>query len=346
MSNPILIDVTRDPVGGTFVESTHRGAFAVFDANGQEVYSAGDIDMPMCPRSALKPLQSLAVLESGAVEHFGLGAPEIALSAASHSGEPRHVQIVAEWLKKIDCSIDQLECGPQLPVYEPAARDLIRSGSEPNQMHNNCSGKHVGFMTLARHLGVDVVGYTRPDHPVQQKIAATISEMVGHDVAAQLVGPDGCSAPNYAIPLRSMAHGLARMSRTESLMPQRASAVASLIHAIEDDPFLIAGTGRFCTDVIPLLAGGGIVKTGAEGCYGAVLPGLGLGVAVKIDDGAGRAASATIGAVLQRLGAFAEEGDALDALLFPDVKNRRGTVVGQVRPSLIWNTFDAPLQRA
>jgi L-asparaginase II len=343
MANPNLILVTRDPSpdhgGGEFIESVHRGAIAVVEAGGRVLFEIGDVEREICPRSALKPLQALAFLESGAIDEFGLGPEEIALSTASHNGEPQHTQIVAAWLKKIDCSIEQMECGPHAPSHGPSAMDLSRSGIAPSAFHNNCSGKHAAFMSLARVMGADVAGYTRSDHPVQKRVAALISEMVGFDVSAHPVGADGCAAPNFALPLRNLAHGLARMSRTQSLTPQRASAVTTLLSSVQDNPQLIAGADRACTALIPQLKGGGLVKVGAEGVYGAILPGLELGIALKIDDGAGRAAEIAIAGVLYRLGALDQRSKEVEGLLSSPITNTRGKVVGQVRPSQNWETF-------
>ncbi len=333
MANPILVEVTRDPEQGRFVESVHRGAVAVVSAGGQVLMSLGDIETPMCPRSTLKPLQALALLESGAIEHFDLGEKEIALACASHSGEPTHTTTVAEWLRKIDCSIDMFECGPHLPVHEGSAHRLIEARHKPNALHNNCSGKHTGFMTLARHMGVDVAGYTKLDHPVQQLIASVIGEMVGYDVSAHPVGPDGCNAPNYALPLTSLAHGLARLGRTESLSPKRASAASAMLGAIEHHPHLIAGEGRVCTRLVPHLIGGGLVKSGAEGCYGAVLPKLGVGVALKVDDGAGRASGLVLAHVINRLGCLDASNEDLGDILEPEVVNTVGRTVGGMNVS-------------
>lgn len=347
--NPVLIDVTRDsdhnqvPAAADrssgFIESFHRGAIAVVDASGRSVIEIGDVDRAICPRSVLKPLQALGFLESGALDEFDLGPEEIALSTASHNGEPVHVQAVANWLKKIDCTIDQLECGAHLPVHEADARDLLRQGRAPTALHNQCSGKHAGFMSLARVMGVDVVGYTSPDHPAQKRVAAIVSEMVGFDVTSARVGPDGCAAPNYAIPLKALAHGLARMARTESLVPLRARAVTTLLSAVEAHPVLIAGTGRPCTILVENLTAGGLVKSGAEGVFGAILPGLGLGVAVKVDDGAGRAAAIIMANVLDHLGALDRGTKPVEDLIAQDIVNVRGDRVGSIRPSEAWEKF-------
>lgn len=341
--NPVLIDVTRDPDGGSFIESFHRGAVAVVDASGRTLVAIGDVARPICPRSALKPLQALAFLESGASDEFDLGRAEAALSASSHNGEPLHVQAIASWLKKIDCTVDQLECGAHLPFHEPDAHEILRRGKRSSALHNNCSGKHAGFMSLARVMGVDVAGYTAPDHPVQKRVAAILSEMLDYDVTSARVGADGCSAPNYAMPLTTLARGLARMSRTESLIPARARAVTTLLSAVNDNPLLIAGTDRPCSILIENLRTPGLIKSGAEGVFGAVLPEAGLGVALKVDDGASRAASMVMANVLDRLGVLdrgqERVGAQVEDLLTHALKNVRGDTVGSIAPSQAWENF-------
>lgn len=337
--NPILIDVTRDPEGGAFVESFHRGAIAVVDASGRTLAAVGDVSRPICPRSALKPLQALAFLESAAIDEFDLGRQEAALSASSHNGEPMHVQAIANWLKKIDCTVDQLECGAHLPFHEPDAHDTVRQGKQSSALHNNCSGKHAGFMSLARVMGVDVAGYTAPDHPVQKRVATILSEMLDFDVTSARVGADGCSAPNYAMPLTTLARGLARMARTESLIPARGRAVTTLLSAVNDNPLLIAGTDRPCSLLIEHLSAPGLVKSGAEGVFGAILPEAGLGIALKVDDGASRAAAIIMANVLDRLGALTRGSKQIEDLLVRVISNVRGDAVGTIAPSQAWENF-------
>lgn len=341
--NPVLIDVTRDPEGGSFVESFHRGAIAIVDASGRTQVAIGDVARSICPRSALKPLQALAFLESAAMDEFDLGPTEVALSASSHNGEPLHVQAIAGWLKKIDCTVDQLECGAHLPFHEPDAHEILRQGKQSSALHNNCSGKHAGFMSLARVMGADVAGYTAPDHPVQKRVAAILSEMLDFDVTSARVGADGCSAPNFAMPLATLARGLARMSRTESLIPARARAVTTLLSAVNDDPLLIAGTGRPCSILIENLRTPGLVKSGAEGVFGAILPEAGLGVAVKVDDGASRAASMVMANVLDALDVLDRGREGVEAqvedLLNHAITNVRGDTVGSLAPSREWANF-------
>jgi L-asparaginase II len=342
IDNPVLIDVTRDPADGSrvFVESFHRGAIAVVDAAGRTLVAVGDVDRHICPRSTLKPLQALAFLESGAMDEFDLGEAEAALSASSHSGEPLHVQAIAAWLKKIDCSLDQLECGAHLPFHHQSAQEILASGKTANALHNNCSGKHAGFMSLARVMGVDVAGYTSPDHPVQTRVAAILSEMLDFDVTTSRVGADGCAAPNYSMPLKVLAHGLARMARTESLVPARAGAAATLLSAVHDNPLLIAGTGRPCSVLSASLKAPGFVKSGAEGVFGAILPETGLGVAIKVDDGAARAASMILANVLDRLGVLDRGSKPVEDILAQAILNARGDRVGTIRPSEHWESVN------
>ncbi len=342
MANPALVEVSRDPVGGRFVESRHRGAIALVDAFGETLFAVGDVKTPICPRSSLKPLQALAFIESGAIEAFALGDENVALSCASHSGQAAHVDAVTAWLDKIDCSADMLECGPHLPMHEPSATAMLRSGTEPTSVHNNCSGKHTGFLSLARQMGVDVAGYTKVDHPVQKLVAEVITEMVDFDVAAHLVGPDGCHAPNYAMPLTALARGIARLGRPDTLSPERAEAAAAMRRAIRAHPLLLAGSARACSVLSPLIKGEGFVKSGAEGVYIAALPHLGLGLALKIDDGGGRASQVVAANMLARLGAFEGDLQEIQHFLQTPVVNTRKEAVGHISISEAWADFEIP----
>lgn len=322
--NPILVEVTR----GARVESAHRGSIAICDAQGRVFGGWGDIDAAVYPRSAFKSLQALAMVETGAADAFAVSPEELALSCASHSGEPMHVERVEHWLTRIDCKESDLACGPHLPIHEPTAHAMIREGRKPCRVHNNCSGKHTGFLTLARHLGVSTANYERPDHPVQNLVRMTIAEMC--DVApAMPMGIDGCAAPNYAIPLRNLAQGMARLGDTASLGPTRAKAASRLIDAWRAFPLLVSGTGRACTDLITASRGRTVVKTGAEGVFTAVLPERGLGVALKIDDGGTRGAETSMARVLVLLGVADETSELILKHLKPAIRNWRGDEVGE-----------------
>jgi L-asparaginase II len=331
-ANPVLVEVTR----GEVVESLHRGAAVVVDAAGRVVAAWGQVERAVYPRSALKPIQALALLESGAADAFGLGAEEIALAAASHGGEPEHVERVRAWLARLGLGPQALECGTHPPANAEAAAALVRAGSEPSALHNNCSGKHAGFLTVARHLGVDPRGYIRPDHPVQRLVGRGIEEMAGAVLAAVPCGVDGCGIPVYALKLSALATAMARLAAPEQMPLARGQAARRIVQAMIAHPRLVAGRGRLCSEVMeaaPRLA----IKGGAEGVYAAIVPERGLGIAVKIDDGAGRAAEVAVMAVLVRLGLLSrDEQTRLAPRLQPALLNAAGRVVGALRPAAEW----------
>lgn len=323
--NPILVEITR----GGIVESAHRGAIAVTDIDGKLVAKWGDIEAAVFPRSAFKSLQALPLVETGAADSWRLGDEELALACASHSSEPMHVERVEAWLARIDCRESDLACGPHLPFHEPTAHAMLRAGKKPCRLHNNCSGKHTGFLSVARHLKIATDGYERPDHPVQVLAREAIADLCGLQPSAMPIGIDGCAAPNYAIPLQNLAAAMARLGAPAKLPPARAEAAARLVKAWKAHPLLVSGTGRACAEMIEAASGRTVVKTGAEGVFTAVLPDKGLGIALKIDDGGTRAAEAALAKVLVLVGA-AEE-DALAKYIKPPVRNWRGDVVGERR---------------
>ncbi len=325
---PVLVEVTR----GAAVESRHRGAFAVVDAAGAVVLAAGDIDAPVFPRSAVKPLQALPLVESGAASAFGLTRRELALACASHGGEPAHVEAVGAWLRRAGLDEGALECGAHPPVYADAAMALARRGARPTAPHNNCSGKHAGFLCTAVHLGEDPRGYIQPGHPVQRRVAAALAEMTGADLDAAARGCDGCGIPTYAMPLRAVARGMARMTDTVGLGAERGRAAAAILDAMAAEPFFVGGTGTFVTECMGAAGDAVRVKAGAEGVYAAALPRLGHGLALKIEDGALRAADVAVAALLRRLGCFGEAQErALARFLQPVVNNVAGRPVGTMR---------------
>ncbi|GAB4193743.1 MAG: asparaginase [Thalassobaculales bacterium] len=326
---PIAVEVTR----GGMVESFHRCIAAVVDASGRVLHRWGDIERPIYPRSAIKPLQTLALLETGAAERFGCGDDEVTLACASHHGEPMHTDRVAAWLGRIGLDIEDLECGPQLPYHEDTARALIRAGQKPTRAHNNCSGKHSGFLTTAVHLGEPTRGYTSADHPVQQRLIAIMAEMGGVDLSRTARGVDGCGIPVYGVPLVAMATALARLADPSGLPAERAAACRRVRRACAAHPLLISGTGTFNSALLAATGEDCLLKGGAEGCYAASVGKLGLGVAVKVDDGAGRAASVAMAAILAHLGILdAARLAGLAAHVAPEVRNWAGTLVGRIRP--------------
>ena len=331
MSNKaVVIEVTRGPV----VESRHEGIAAVVKADGTVVASWGDIDAAILPRSANKPIQAMAFVESGAVERFGLGDEHIALSCASHNGEPRHVETVRAWLGKIGLGEGDLECGTHAPRLPQTVEALIRANAVPTAAFNNCSGKHSGFLTTAVHYGEPTKGYITYDHPVQRRLRDVMSDLCGADAHAFPHGTDGCGIPTLVTPLRSLARAMASMADPSRLSNKHAEAATRIRTAMNAEPFMVAGTGRFCTRINGDLAGVAQVKTGAEGVFCAMLPTLGLGVAIKMWDGAGRAAEVAMAALLDHLGVMPAAGR--DEVLHPAIRNVVGLLVGEMRPAKSW----------
>jgi len=330
MTNPVLVEVTR----GKVVESAHRGAVAVHDADGRSVLEIGDTDRPVFPRSAVKAIQALPFVESGAADAYGFGEKELALACASHSGQPEHVELARAMLAKAGLDETALECGTHWPSSHDATVALARSGGSPNALHNNCSGKHSGFLCTCRHLGIDHRGYVKAGHQEQEMVREAMEAVTGQKHDADHRGTDGCSIPTYAVPLKSFAQGFARMATGQGLGPKRAAAAKRLLNACMAEPFLVSGTGRADVTLMQAAPGRIFVKTGAEGVYCAAVPELGLGVAIKCDDGAGRGAEVMIAAVLAKL---LRSDTALAARLIeiagPAIESRAGAKVGALRPT-------------
>lgn len=328
MANPVLVEVTR----GEAVESRHSGAAAVIDADGADLLALGDIDRSVFPRSAVKALQALPLLESGIADRLGLTDAEIALACASHSGEPPHVETAAAMLRKAGRDEACLECGAHWPLGEAATRELAARGGAPTALHNNCSGKHAGFICLACGSGDDPKGYVRHDHPVQQAVRAALEAVTGAPHADDVRATDGCSIPTYAVPLRALALGFARFGADAGMSDGHVRAARRIRRAVAANPFMVAGTGRFDTNLMEALGARVFVKTGAEGVHCAALPELGLGLAVKADDGTRRAAEVMMAALIRRfLPLDGNERAVVDAAARHDIVNWNGIVVGEVR---------------
>ena len=328
MTNPIAVEVLRDGR----VESYHRGSVAVCDTQGVVRLARGDVELPMFPRSALKPIQALPLLETGAAEAFAVSDEELALACASHNGETPHVDAVTRWLSRLDLPPESLACGSHWSLSEAVALAMARSGAEPSDVHNNCSGKHTGMLTTARHLGAEIAGYEAVGHPVQVKVRDAISEMSGYDLGDADVAIDGCSVPAYAIPLAGLARAFAQFSHSHDAPGARGASCQRLVSAMTSNPFLVAGTGRYCTNVIEAGSGKLLVKTGAEGVMAAALPEIGVGVAVKIDDGSRRAAETAMAAVLLEVVGLPEQTrSCLRSYAAAVSHNWRGQVVGTIR---------------
>jgi L-asparaginase II len=322
---PILVEATR----GSMVESRHRGHAVVVDADGRVVAAFGDPAIAIYPRSSIKPLQALALIETGAAKRFALGPEEIALACASHDGGPEHTVRVGAWLGRMGLAEADLECGAHAPTDARAAEELIRRGRVPSPVHNNCSGKHTGILAGALHLGEPTRGYLAPDHPAERRLKAILADMSGASLADAPTGVDGCGIPVYAMPLNGLAHAMARLARPEQLPPARAEAARAVFQAMTRHPRLVSGAGRFDTEAMTAGSGKFIVKGGAEGMHAAAIPGAGLGIAVKIEDGAGRASAVAMAALLAR---FA--GIELADWRAPILRNVAGRDIGVLRASV------------
>jgi len=328
MENPVTVEVTR----GQLVESRHRGLAVVVDAEGKILFSAGDVEAGVFPRSACKAMQALPLVESGAADAFGFGNRELALACASHSGEPEHVATAAAMLNAAGRDESVLECGAHWSSQQSVLIDQARTLDKPNALHNNCSGKHSGFVCTCVHTGEDPRGYADFDHPLQQAIRAIMSDLTGAVLSRDNCGTDGCSIPTYAVPLTGLARGFGRLATGRGLEPIRAAAARRLIDACMAEPFYVAGTKRFCTKLMQVAPGRIFAKTGAEGVFCALLPEKGLSFAVKCEDGASRAAEAMIAALLARH--FEEGSDEHTALINMSrhgMTNWNGLPVGTVR---------------
>lgn len=328
MENPVTVEVTR----GQLVESRHRGLAVVVDAEGKILFSAGDIEAGVFPRSACKAMQALPLVESGAADAYGFGNRELALACSSHSGEPDHVATAAAMLKAAGRDERILECGAHWSSHQPVLIDQARTLDKPNALHNNCSGKHSGFVCTCVHTGEDPRGYAGFDHPLQQAIRAIMSDLTGAVLSRDNCGTDGCSIPTYAVPLIGLARGFGKLATGRGLEPIRAAAARRLIDACMAEPFYVAGTKRFCTKLMQVAPGKIFAKTGAEGVFCAILPEKGLSFAVKCEDGATRAAEAMIAALLARhFEKDSEEQAALMKLAHHGMTNWNGLAVGTVR---------------
>lgn len=330
MTDPILVEVTR----GALVESRHAGRAAVVDADGALVLGLGAVDDLVFPRSAVKVMQALPLIESGAADAFGFTDEMLAMACASHGGEPGHADTAAAALAKLGLDESALECGAHRPTYSPAAKALIVEGRDPSCLHNNCSGKHSGFLCVACHAGVDHHGYIGPEHLAQREAKAAMEGVIGMKIDDATRGTDGCGIPAYAMPLKALAHGLARIGTGNGLPPERAKAAARLRSAVAAHPWHVAGTGRFDTEVMELLGARCFVKTGAEGVFLVSLPEQGLGIAVKADDGGTRASEVATAALIKRFLPMDETtAQKFERFVTTQIRNWAGTLVGTVRPS-------------
>ena len=334
-ATPILVEALR----GGIVESFHRGSVAIVDATGAVHTAWGDIDRPVFPRSAVKLLQALPLVLSGAADELRLSDSELALACSSHNGEPEHVATAASMLAKAGLDVTALECGAHWPYHDGTLKAIAARGEQPSALHNNCSGKHSGFLCLGcrragRRGAFDAVrGYIRPEHPVMREVTAALQHATGYDLSSTAQGTDGCSIPTFAIPLRNLAHAFAKVAAGHGLGAEHDAAARRLRLAIAQAPQMVAGTGRVDTRLMAHFGARVCCKGGAEGVHCMALPELGLGVAVKMDDGNNaRAADVVTAALVERLLACNDADRAVTRSMSDVVmRNWNGIEVGRLR---------------
>jgi L-asparaginase II len=324
-----LVAFTR----GTVLESIHYGSIAVVDRTGALVAGVGDPNRLTTMRSSAKPIQAMAVVESGAITRFGMEPADLALLAGSHSGEPRHTERVRTLLQRAGLGPDDLQTGVHPPFHEPTRAALIARGEAPSPLHHNCSGKHCGMLCACVHEGWDTRTYFRPDHPHQRRVLHLVSEMTGLPVHRVQVGIDGCGVPTFGVPLAAFAAAFARLVGGEGLPETHADAATEVRSAMLAHPEMVGGEGRFDTDLMTQAGGRILSKSGAEACYGVAVVDRGWGLAVKIEDGGARAVSIAVADALRQLDALSTpDVEALGSHARPLVRNFRDEIVGEARP--------------
>lgn len=324
---PLIIEILRGPV----VESIHQVMAVVVNEHGGVVTYWGNPNFLTLPRSAIKPLQALSFVESGAMEKFGLDSRHLSLACSSHGGEQAHLTLLKEWLDQLALSETILACGPQWPRSEAATHEMVRRGLKPSCLCNNCSGKHLALLSTCLHLGEDPKKYEQYEHVSQKRMRKVLSEVtkIDHSQVAQAV--DGCGLPTYALPLQGIAVGMSALLNHKE-PPLRMAAAKKILEALKNQPKLMSGTGEFAACVIEKTEGRAFVKSGAEGVYTGLIPSKGVAFAVKAADGSARAAQLAAAHLLSTYGGVTEsEAAGLSEFWQPPVKNSRGETVGQMR---------------
>lgn len=286
---------------GDFEESRHYGSIAVVDGEGRLLYSRGDPERLTFLRSAAKPFQALPLIETGAYAAFAFTLDELAVMCASHSGEDMHVERVLSVLRKIGLTEESLQCGVHAPFHKPTVRRLLETGEKIGPARNACSGKHAAMLAVCRYQGWDTAGYLELAHPVQQLMLKTVAELTGYPAEAIRTGRDTCGVPVFAVPLKNMALGYARLAGAGEFSKERRQAIALIQEAMARHPELIAGTGRFTTALLKVAGGALIAKDGAEASFGVGSIPRGIGIAVKIEDGSDRALAPVVVRILAEL---------------------------------------------
>ncbi len=281
MENPILVEIYR----GGLLESFHRGVVCVVDENHQVIFEKGNVQQVCYPRSAMKLIQVLPLIEKGGIEKFDFTLEEIALMCGSHNAEPEHIRVLYQILTKIGCTAQDLNCGAQAPTSKKAAEALLLNHEKPSQIHNNCSGKHAGMLALCKLINAPIEGYLKPEHPIQQLILSAVEDLYAYPKNQMVAALDGCTAPIYSIPVLNQAIAYQNLCGNNTFSEKRNQALTTIRNAIAAHPFMVAGSKRYCTDMMLITAPQVIGKTGAEGIFCMSFTDKKWGVCIKIDDG-------------------------------------------------------------
>lgn len=324
----VLVEVDRSRV----VESIHRGDIAVVNTDGDILYRAGNTSKLTFFRSTAKPIIAVALMETGIFEKYQLELKEVAMIASSHSGEEEHIRVLSRLMKKAGMEEAMLQCGITLPFGKEAAHKLLASGKQPTQLHCNCSAKHAGMMAAAKTMGFSTDRYEQPEHPIQKYIMNVVSDFCSVEKKQIGVGVDGCGVPVYAIPLENMAFAYANLTDKSFLQGKYSKSQNYVMSAMTMFPEMVAGEGRFDTELMKLFGDRVLSKTGSEGVYCAGIPGKGIGIAFKIEDGNLRAVPPVAVEILIQIGIISrEEAKKLTNYWNQPVLSHKGKAVGKIR---------------
>lgn len=327
MGDPLIVKVLR----GDVVESRHRIHAVIANADGEIQNSWGEADLTVIPRSGVKPIQALPLLETGAASHYGLGSEEIALACGSHGATPVQVRIVQDWLERLGLDEDALSCGPQRPMDEKSGDAILRDGGTFRPVHNNSSGQHAGFLTVARFLDLPIAGYAEVDHPVQDLVFRAIKDFTEVEVRPDNTVKDGCGMPTIAMPLRSLAMAAARLVDPQRFSGKRIAAIGEMQKSLAAAPEMVASPGRFDTAVMTTVGHTGLAKSGAEGVFMMGFTDSGLGMSLKAEDGAKRAADVAAAYLFKHVRQTCKEGcGPIDHFAPMPLVNTQGVIIGKV----------------
>ncbi|OYU96196.1 MAG: L-asparaginase II [Bacteroidetes bacterium B1(2017)] len=327
MENPILVEIYR----GGVLESFHRGSVCVVNQIGEIVFSLGNPNQICYPRSAMKFVQAIPLIELGGVEKFGFTLEEIAIFCGSHNGEAKHLEVVRSILNKIEVSEEELGCGSQYPTNKKDSDELVRTNTKPSAIHNNCSGKHAGMLALCKLLNYPTADYLNPKHPIQELILECVEAMYEYPKSKMVCALDGCTAPIYSIPVYNQALCFKNLAEPSAFSEPRQTACKTILEAISAHPFMVAGSKRYCTDMMNLTAPKLIGKTGAEGVFCMSFTEQKLGVCIKIDDGKMLPQYNVAQALLEASGLFGEDIiEKLHSYATSELKNFNKLVTGEI----------------